>query len=88
MKRILLAAALVAVVGCGGELKPPPLPEPLQPLSVEEWKTLPALEKYDGETLDRLRIDNPDLKSDAFWDKFFQEVVVPSRKIDVPPPTP
>lgn len=87
MKRTMLLAALFAAVGCGGELKPPPLPEPPKPLTVEEWNALPVVEKYDGETLDRLRIDNPALKSEAGWDKFFQEVVIPQRRIDVPPVT-
>ncbi|MCC6510698.1 MAG: hypothetical protein IT423_16460 [Pirellulaceae bacterium] len=60
---------------------------PAQPtaLSWEEWKKLPIPEKHDEAAYDRLRLGNPQLKSDKAWRVFMIKEVIPERKRDIPP---
>ncbi len=55
----ILAAALAAVVGCGAPTATPPHEAPL---TVEQWKALPAQTKYEVETLERLKLGDPKLQ--------------------------
>jgi hypothetical protein len=84
--RIVILSGAVALVGCSGQKFTPTLnPPPPTPLSLEEWKSLPISEKYDGVTFDRLRMNDPQLKSDAVWNDFMQRVIIPERNQDIPP---
>lgn len=77
-------AGLAFTVGCGGEAPPPGNPPPPTALSLAEWKTLPIPDKYDGGTLDRLRMHDPALASDQAWDAFMRKEVIPERMKDIP----
>jgi len=80
----LMTLGLVSVLACYQAPIEPQLPPASIPLTVDSWKELPIVEKYDGATLDRLRSENKQLASQRAWDKFMREVVVPSRKVDIP----
>jgi hypothetical protein len=68
--------------GCGStQVQAPP---ETGPLTVETWKVLPASEKYDESSFQRLRESDPKLKPDRAWTKFMKDVVIPERKIDIP----
>jgi len=54
------------------------------PLTVEEWKGLPAQSKYEVETLERLKLGDPKLQDQRAWDKFTREVLLPARKKERP----
>ncbi len=71
-------------VGCGAASPPPTQPSTLPPLTMETWKSMPIEDKYDQGTFDRLREQDPKLKSDREWARFMKEVIVPERKIDIP----
>ena len=55
-----------------------------EPLSIEVWNTMDVDTKYEFETLEHLRSSDPKLKSEAQWNRFMKEVVVPQRRIDIP----
>lgn len=81
MKRVLIFS-LVAAVGCGGSA---PRSVPDSPLSVAEWKQLPADRKYQPEALERLRAGEPKFAADdAAWDAFMRATVLPGRKKELP----
>lgn len=81
--RIMCGILIVVVVGCGSP-KPPPPPAAPQPLTVEEWRDLEISEKYDEGTFERLKLNDPKLKSEEEWNKFMRRVVIPERKADMP----
>ena len=81
--RIAGVVCLLALAGCGDN-GPPTLPPAPTPLNVQEWKSLEIQVKYDEATFDRLKLNDPKLKSDREWHRFMREVVVPERKKDIP----
>lgn len=86
MNRTLVVAALIGLAclaGCSEEPIPTASPEPT-PLTLEEWKELPIPEKWDGSSLDRLRMSDPKLKSERAWDAYMRQHVIPERKKDIP----
>lgn len=78
-----LIPLFVALIGCGSEPLPTPSPEPTA-ISLAEWKALPIDEKYDGATLDRLRMSDPKLQNERAWNAFMAKEVIPERKRDIP----
>ena len=80
--KFLCLLVVLAALGCGAAASSPP-PE-AGPLTVEKWKSLPVDQKYDESSFQRLRDNDPKLKSDRAWDKFMREVVIPERKKDIP----
>ena len=54
------------------------------PITVEAWKELDVNEKYEFETLERLKLRYPKLNRERNWDKFMRVVVVPERRKDIP----
>ena len=76
-------AGLMLLVGCSGRSQPPAVAEPAE-LTLEKWKTLSVDIKYDAETLESLRAQDPQLHSDRAWSRFMREVVVAERKQDIP----
>jgi hypothetical protein len=82
--RCLVLTLGFACVGCGGA-EAPSVPSN-GPLTVEEWKRMDdMIMKYDPATFDRLKKGDPKLEKDAAWDNFMKTVVVPERKVDIPP---
>jgi hypothetical protein len=78
----LLSASLL--VGCGS---PPPPPPPAAPtaLSLDEWRAITVVEeKYDGATLDRLRMSDPQLQNERTWTIYMNQHVIPERQKDIP----
>jgi len=55
----------------------------VRPLTIEVWKQSRDQEKYSPEIINRLRAENPTLKSTTQWKKFYQEVVLPGFQRDV-----
>lgn len=80
----LALACCCGLSGCGGSPQQTVIElPPKEPLSVEEWKTLPVEEKYEHDAFERLRLSDSQLKSDAAWDAFMRDVIVPERKKDI-----
>ena len=46
-------------------------------LTVEAWKELDPSIKFDGTTLEKLRMDNKQFRSSRAWSKFYQEQIRP-----------
>lgn len=82
--RLTLLALVVFAVGCGREPNEPRDLEAPTPISVTEWKELPVEEKYQPETFERLKLNDPKLRSDRAWHYFMIKVVVPERRKDIP----
>ena len=85
-------ACLALAIGCGltGCSDAPQqtvidLP-PVQPLTVDEWKTMPVDTKYENDTFERLKLNDPKLNDEAAWNAFMRSVIVPERKQDIPSP--
>ncbi|MEO2088405.1 MAG: hypothetical protein ABGY75_02775 [Gemmataceae bacterium] len=80
--RLVALGVMVAVVGCG---RPDVVPTPEEsPLTVEQWKTLPADQKYEVATFERLKAGDPKLQEPKAWEKFNRDVLLPARKKDFP----
>jgi hypothetical protein len=85
MKKMLLLFLLSFAVNLGcGESKPAIDVNADGPLTIEEWKELDVLIKYELETFDRLKKADPKLKDKQNWDKLMREVIVPERSKDIP----
>lgn len=81
----VILVIVCGALGCGsGERKPIEIPPPTS-LTLEEWKTLPVEEKYAPETFERLKLNDPAIRSDKGWDAFFKTVIMPQRLKDLPP---
>lgn len=76
---VVFIAAALGIAGCGG-----PAPTPPAPLSVADWKAMPADHKYTPETLERLKEGDPKLQTPEGWEAFQKTVVQPARKKDLP----
>jgi hypothetical protein len=73
------------VTGCGGTPAPPSISATPTPLSLEEWKSISDIsDKYDGATLDRLRMGDTRLKNERAWESYMKQNVIPERKKDIP----
>lgn len=77
LRNLAFVVGLLTVVGCGGSPAPPPADVPL---TVAEWKALPAEQKYQAEAYERLKLGEPKFKDERAWDQFFKSTVVPGRK--------
>lgn len=69
--------SLLVAVGCGGTRLPP---QETEPLTLEQWITLPATKKYEIATFERLKEGTPKLRDDREWAKFTRTVLVPAKK--------
>lgn len=78
---ILLAAPLS---GCGSQRTAETPAAAEGPVSVEQWRELPVEEKYQPETLERLRASDPELEDERAWSRMMRDVVVPARMQDLP----
>ncbi|HAH48366.1 hypothetical protein [Gimesia sp.] len=90
---ILLLLWPVVLTGCGGSDSgvqigvPSDVPTP-PPISLDEWDKMTDInQKYDVDTLDRLRASDPRLEKENAWDQFLTEVVVPKMKEEKPRPS-
>ena len=82
--RLTVLAVCLLYLGCGGT--PAPTVVDTEPLSVEDWKNMDDMTlKYDPSTFDRLKEADPKLQDEKAWDQFMRTIVVPQRKIDIPP---
>jgi len=83
---ITLFAALVfaTVTGCGDKVTPPAPAPAATTLSLEDWRKLPVELKYDGDTLDRLRMNDPRLQNERAWQAYMMQNIIPERKKDIP----
>ncbi|WP_437192711.1 hypothetical protein [Planctomicrobium sp. SH527] len=82
--RLCLIALLAWQIGCGQKAVEP-LPEPAPDLSqmkltLDVWNKIQDPEKYDRDTLRRLRKEEPSLKSNENWKTFHNTVVIPGIK--------
>lgn len=71
---LLLPVLFVCLVLACSKPLPPPAPE-TGPLTVEEWMQIPSSEKYEEQTVNRLRLNDPKLKSERAWEKFKRDVI-------------
>ncbi|MCE9562457.1 MAG: hypothetical protein K8U57_10435 [Planctomycetes bacterium] len=76
--------AVAMLAGCGGD-KPTGLdPAATAPLTIEQWKALPAEAKYQVPNLERLKDGDPKFKDEREWEKFLRTVVNPGKKKELP----
>ncbi|WP_439620760.1 hypothetical protein [Gemmata sp.] len=74
-------AVTVVLAGCGEQPVPPAsTQDPGAPLTLGEWKSLPADKKYDGMSLERLKDTEPKFQDSREWDRFMRTVVNPGKK--------
>ena len=83
MKRLIVIVFALLIAGCGTKSKEM-VATGDQPLTVEEWKLLEVAEKYEPETLERLKMSDPELEEEWNWNRFMRDVVVPERRKDIP----
>lgn len=83
MNRLILLLAILCFVGCGSSGPNISLDDD-SPLTVEEWKELEPLVKYNPSTFERVKEGDPKLKNKKAWDRFMTRVVAPERRKDLP----
>ena len=83
MYRLIFVFAMLCFLGCGSN-GPNVSLDDNTPLTVQEWKDLDPLVKYNPSTFERIKEGNPKLKNKKAWDRFMVQVVVPERKKDIP----
>lgn len=80
-----LLVLLSTVAGCGSPEREIVTSEPLTPLTRAEWHAMEDLNlKYDPLSFERMQLGDPALRTDAAWNRFFREVVIPEQKQDFP----
>jgi hypothetical protein len=80
--RIALAGLLAAAAGCA---RPAAAPAPDDgPLTVGQWKALPADRKYQAATFERLKDGDSKLRDEREWAKFTRDVLLPAKAKDRP----
>ena len=82
MRLILMMVLVFGLVGCG--VKSDSAKTPQTPLTVAEWKLLPVDQKYEPDTIERLKQGDPALETPEGWDAFNRATLLPSRKKDFP----
>jgi len=83
MRWLYAIMMLVSVVGCGGKSDAAKTVAS-SPLTVAEWKALPVEEKYQSETIERLKKADPNLETPEGWDAFNRATLQPERRKDFP----
>lgn len=83
MKRLVVMGFALFIVGCSAKTDER-MGTGDQPLTVEEWRHLSVAEKYEPETLEQLRMNDPDFLNEGSWNRFMRDVVVPERRKDIP----
>lgn len=88
MTRTLLALSLLSLsvaLGCGGGVKEPTGPPPAPtPLTIEEWKKLPPMDKYEEAAYERIRMQYPELQNEQAWNEYMMREIMPQRNIEIP----
>jgi hypothetical protein len=86
MRKISLLILLIVTVtaGCGSDQPQRVVIDKNEPLTLEVWNTMTVVDKYDFGTLEHLRASDPNLKTEAAWNRFMKDVVVPQRRKDIP----
>jgi uncharacterized lipoprotein YbaY len=82
MKRrcALLSLALAFMLaGCSQ-----PMDDIPEPISIADWQSMPADQKYTQEMLERLKVGNPKLQTPEGWEAFSRSTVTVARKKDFP----
>jgi len=83
--RVLIAPPFLVVAAClAGCGSPPPSARAESPLTLEQWKALPAETKYEIDSLERLKQGSPKLQDQREWEKFTRDVLLPARKKELP----
>lgn len=72
----------ICLIGCTGQ---PPTPAGDVPLTLEQWRALPAASKYQAETFERLKLGQPALRDERAWQHFTRTVVLPAKQKDLAP---
>ena len=79
---VLSVVLAFGLVGCG--VKSDKHKAPQTPLTVAEWKLLPVEQKYDPDTIERLKQGDPTLETPEGWEAFNRTTLLQSRKKDFP----
>ncbi len=81
----MICMMLIGVMACSP--KPEESAETDRPevLTVEAWRSLDPSIKFDGTTLEKLRMDNKEFRSSRAWSAFYQEEIRPQMDVTTTP---
>jgi hypothetical protein len=77
--RVLFLCFVLTLTGCGRAAPPSP-----EPLLFGDWQSLPREQKYQTDTLERLKKSDPKYEALEVWDVFVRSTILPSRQRDFP----
>lgn len=78
----MICMLLIGIMACSQAPKESAEVDRPEVLTVEAWKQLDPSIKFDGTTLEKLRMDNKQFRSSRAWSKFYQEEVRPEMAKD------
>ncbi|QDU73782.1 hypothetical protein Pan97_07820 [Bremerella volcania] len=78
----LICMLLIGIMACSQAPKDSAEADRPEVLTVEAWKQLDPSIKFDGTTLEKLRMDNKQFRSSRAWSKFYQEEIRPEMTKD------
>lgn len=76
----LTCLLLIGILACGHQSSPRGETELPKVMTVEAWKELEPSLKYDPNSIEQLRSDNEQFKTERAWKKFMDDVVLPEMK--------
>ncbi len=82
LKRLLglsfLSIGMASLAGCGKD--PPPGSLQQTPLTMDQWQQLPPEERYNIDSLERLKLGQPRLRDQRVWEQFTRKVLLPGKR--------
>ena len=76
----LICVCLIGVLACGHQPNPRGETKMPEVMTVNAWKELEPSLKYDPNSIEQLRADNEEFKSERAWNKFMNDTVLPEMK--------
>ena len=81
--RLAYVLLLLMVCGASGCARKSAAAPKQEPLSVEQWKALQPSQKYDVDTLERVKAGEPRFQDEEAWDQFVRAVMLPAKRREI-----
>ncbi len=77
----ILVVVMMGLVGCSRNASDEKISTPL---TVDDWRIMPAEDKFTHQAMERLKLGDTKFQDDAEWDRFAQSVFFPAQRKEMP----